>query len=425
MIKKLRIKFIFVTMSCIGALFVLILLVINIFMTVSSKNQGYEILSNFADGPHFRGSSQKSASKPYREDRPSERPEILPLPDQPGNSYQNAFRIFSISYDADGNVLDVDYNPHTDLEKDDILAIGEKVSEKDLRKTSEKGIVQSQYLYLIRNRETSSEIYFLDYSVEHSMNYRLFYLCLLAGLLGMLVLFAAVFFLSGWIIRPVQNAFELQKQFISDASHELKTPLTIITANGEVLSSSLGKNNKWLNHILEQAARMNTLIRELLDLARLDEVENKPVFVKFDLSHAVSAAALSFESIAFESCKTFRMQIAEGILYRGSEQTLRQLVTILLDNAFKYADENGTVTLTLSAKGEKKILTVHNTGKGIAPEDQKHIFERFYRSDSSRSRDSGGYGLGLSIASSIAELHRGRISVKSDGSSYTQITVIL
>ena len=151
----------------------------------------------------------------------------------------------------------------------------------------------------------------------------------------------------------------------------------------------------------------------------------------FDLSRAVATAALSFESLAYESGKTYRMDIPEGISYQGDESAIRQLVTILLDNAFKYADERGTIVISLSRKGEKRTLSVMNTGKGISSEEQKHIFERFYRSDASRSRlsgsdeQAGGYGLGLSIAASIVASHRGRIGVRSDGHSQTSIIVML
>ena len=230
--------------------------------------------------------------------------------------------------------------------------------------------------------------------------------------------------MSGWIIRPVEHAFERQKRFIADASHELKTPLTIINANAEVLSSS-PEPDKWIANILEQTQRMNVLIRDLLNLAKLDSTIPREHFTQFNLSSAVSASSLFFESCAFESHKNFQMDIEENLLLFGNESAIRQLVSILLDNAFKYSGEGETIKISLSRKGEKKILTVYNTGSGISQEDQKHIFERFYRSDSSRSRESGGYGLGLSIAKAIVENHKGSISVRSDGKSYTQITAML
>lgn len=442
MIKKLRYKFLAVTMLCIGLLFAAILLSINLYMTFSSQKQGYDMLERISalprpdreEGSALPPSGSDSSPEGKRENRGelATRPFTPDTGRQPAN-YLDAFRVFHISYDKEGNLLDVSYNQQSGLTEEDILQLGEKMWQKNPDAAKERGIVQSKYLYLIRDRGAFRQVYFLDYSMERAMTNRLFYLCLFVGLIGMLVLFAVAFLLSGWMIKPVQNAFEKQKQFIADASHELKTPLTIINANAEVLLGSLGEN-KWLLHILEQAQRMNVLIRDLLDLAKLDASENTPDFSEFDLSRAVSSAALSFESLAFETRKTYQMYIEENLTYCGSEQAVRQLVTILLDNAFKYSNHNGSVTIRLTAKGKsgerisrepsKKILTVRNTGSGIAPEDQKHIFERFYRSDDSRSRESGGYGLGLSIAASIARTHKARISVQSDGQSYTQITVI-
>lgn len=448
MIKKLRYKFLAVTMLCIGLLFAAILLALNLSMTISSQHRGFETLETISGLPYpeetSRSFPQPSNAAPSREAITR-----APAPGHHPNNYIDAFRVFSISYDKSGEVLDYNYNRDTELTEEDILKLGEKVWQAADGTLKERGRVQSRYLYLVRDRNTYWQIYFLDYSVEHSMSYQLFYLCLFVGLAGMLILFGAAFFLSGWMVKPVQRAFIQQKQFIADASHELKTPLTIITANAEVLSASLGEN-RWLSHILEQTQRMNALIRDLLDLARLDaqsDFQKNPAFAEFDLSRTVSSAALSFESLAFESRRTYRMQIASNLTYFGNEASIRQLVTILLDNAFKYSDENGMITISLTAKGKavppadteaaspplgqarahktRKVLTVYNTGKGISAEDQKHIFERFYRSDSSRSRDTGGYGLGLSIAASIARTHKAKISVQSDGEHYTQITVIL
>ena len=204
----------------------------------------------------------------------------------------------------------------------------------------------------------------------------------------------------------------------------MKTPLTIITTNAEVLENTL-PDNKWLNYILEQSGRMKILINSLLDLARLDSGNERTSFHSFDLSKTVRKTALSFESLAYEHEKKYVQDIANGLSFYGNEENIKQLVTILLDNAFKYSDPNGRITITLTQSAEKKRLLVHNTGKGIDIKDQKHIFERFYRIDNSRSRQSGGYGLGLAIAQSIVEKHNGHIGVKSDGQNFTEFWVLL
>lgn len=360
MIQKLRYKFLAVTMLCIGLLFAAILLSINLYMTFSSQKQGYDMLERISalpspDREEVSGiqpseDGNPTAGRPSGHNAPA-RQNPTPAPRlQPAN-YLDAFRVFHLSYDKEGNLLDLSYNQQSELTEADIIELGEKMWQKNPGAARDRGIVQSKYLYLIRDRDAFWQVYFLDYSMERSMTNRLFYLCLFVGLIGMLFLFAVAFLLSGWMIKPVQNAFEKQKQFIADASHELKTPLTIINANAEVLSGSLGEN-KWLLHILEQTQRMNALVRDLLDLAKLDASEKSPDFTEFNLSRAVSAAALSFESLAFETHKTYRMQIAENLSYCGSEQAVRQLVTILLDNAFKYSNSDGSVTIRLNAKGK-------------------------------------------------------------------------
>lgn len=328
---------------------------------------------------------------------------------------QDSFRSFSVLYDQEGTPLQLHYNKDSDMDQESILQLANRVMQKQT--TSDRGVI-SEYLFLIREHDQGRQIFFLDYSLEKNLSLRLVRI----GLVGILFIFIPVFFLSHWITKPVQMAFDRQKQFIADASHELKTPLTIITTNAEVLEGSMGEN-KWLQHILFQTRRMNILIKNLLDLARLDSYDKAISFSDFDMSKAVKNAALSFESLAFEYRKTYRIDIAPNLFLHGDENAIRQLVTILLDNAFKYSDDEGFISLFLYSQGDKKVLRIENSGPGIPPEDQPYIFERFYRSDTSRSRSSGSYGLGLSIAASIAQIHRGQLHVSSDGTSYTCFTL--
>lgn len=408
MIKKMRYQFILVTMGCISFIFLLILSVINISMTISSRNQGYALLERISEAP-------KNKDFPF----PSEK-EADPPHGNPVDGF-SAFRSFSVHFDSDGEIDSIHYNEDSDLDEETIRSLAMEVFAQG--SSHDRG-VSSKYLYLIKKDNNNTDIFFLDYSLEKNLSLRLFWTCLYIGLIGIVFIFILVIILSRWIVKPVQTAFERQKQFIADASHELKTPLTIITTNAEVLSATL-KDNKWLQHILAQTKRMSTLIKNLLELAKLDAYEETYDFAEFDLSKSVQNAALSFESIAFEYGKTYTIDIDEGISLYGNENSLKQLTTILLDNAFKYSEENGSVSIGLKQQGDKRILTVRNTGKGIPTEDQQKIFERFYRSDASRSRESGGYGLGLSIAESIVKLHKGQITVKSDADSYSYFTVIL
>lgn len=424
MIKKMRYQFILVTMGCISFIFVLILSVINISMTLSSRNQGYSLLERMAEAPNDRERSRS----------PENRKETFPSFDDTSESNEgsgdsppaghiggfDAFRIFSVLYDTYGTVKDVFYNENSDL---DSAAIEELANDIISSPHLHAKGVSSKYLYIIKETENGRQIFFLDYSLEKNISLRLFWTCLSIGLAGIFFIFILVIFLSRWIVKPVQTAFDKQKQFIADASHELKTPLTIITTNAEVLSGSL-PDNKWLNHILAQTNRMGTLIKNLLELAQLDSYSVNDNFSNFDMSKAVNNSALSFESLAYEYGKRYEIDIEEGINLYGNESNIRQLTTILLDNAFKYSNAKGLISISLKQQGEKKILTVENTGIGIPKEDQKRIFERFYRSDFSRSRESGGYGLGLAIAATIVKVHKGHISVKSDEISYTRFSAV-
>lgn len=413
MISKLQRRFILITMSSVISIFILILAVLNLSVSYSAMQRGYAILENYAmresegstpDGSVRPDSTEDSSMHAYRH---------LPAPDR---NWFDDMRILYVSYDAEGNIERFSAGGNPDMTEDTLLALASKV----LSQEQEKGRFGS-YLYLLSATEHGTCLYFLDYGMEKSMSMHLLQICLYVGLLGIVLIFIPVFFLSRWTTKPVQAAFDKQKQFIADASHELKTPLTIITTNAEVLHGSI-PDNKWLLHILEQTDRMKVLINDLLSLARLDSYASQKDFLPMDLSSTVKNAALSFESLAFEYQKQFHMDVQDGLTLTGNEGNIRQLVTILLDNAFKYSDEHGTVSITLSSHGDKKILLVRNTGSGIPATDQKHIFERFYRSEASRNRKYGGYGLGLAIASSIVAAHKGQLTVKSDEKTYTAFT---
>lgn len=439
MIKKLRLQFILTTMACIGFLFVLILGVINISMTISSRNQGYVLLERIFERTKAGEGEQAGEGITAGEPVPAF-PDRLSPPGYAGGSHPaeredggfgrrgprddiNFFdlkRSFFVTCGMDGTITALSYDENSGLTDAFIRELAEKVLENGTPQ-KERGVV-SGYLYLYQETEGEGRLCFLDYTPERTMSLRLFWTCLWIGLIGMLFLLAVVTVLSRFLIRPVQNAFEKQKTFIADASHELKTPLTIIRANADVLSAEL-PGSKWLSNILAQTGRMNELIKDLLELAKLDACPSPQPFSAFDLSKAVKTAALSFESVAYEHGCELQLQITDGIRLTGDEKGIRQLVTILLDNAFQYTEKSGCVTLSLTSRKDKIQLSVHNTGKGISKEDQRHIFERFYRSDASRSRNSGGYGLGLSIAAAIVKTHRGHIGVKSDARTYTRFTV--
>lgn len=223
-------------------------------------------------------------------------------------------------------------------------------------------------------------------------------------------------------LRPVREAMEKQRQFVWDASHELKTPLAVISANAQVLEKELG-GNPYFGYIRSEIRQMDSLVQSLLTLARLEAGKMQADFTRFDLGAALLQLALPMESLAFEKGKQLDVQVQEGIFCRGNETLLVQLASILLSNALKYADEGGVITLSLEARGRQRLIRVHNTGSFIPPEERRKIFDRFYRADTSRAES--GSGIGLAIAQSIAELHHGEILVESDPQTGTAFTAIL
>lgn len=230
--------------------------------------------------------------------------------------------------------------------------------------------------------------------------------------IGMMISFVVAWFLSKWLVKPVQEAFEKQKAFISDAGHELKTPITVINANIDTMEMENG-DNKHIHYIKDEIMKMSTLVQNLLTLARVENTEIKTEFAEFNLSKAVLNATLPFESVAFEHGLSLQEEVQEELLMCGNEGQMKQVVAILIDNAIKHAKEGSAITVSLQKEKNKHLLKVHNFGESIDETEREKIFEKFYRGDKSRNRDAGRYGLGLAIAKNIVDLHHGKIWVHS------------
>ena len=280
----------------------------------------------------------------------------------------------------------------------------------------EKGKTDGWYgslQYFRKDYDRGTLVVFSDRSAEQLLLHKVLLVSIPVFLLMEGVVFFLTMILTKRAMRPMQETFERQRQFISDAGHELKTPLTIISANVDILHDEIGEN-KWLSYIQSQTERMRVLVGEMMNLTKLEMGDKEKDFVDFSLSEAVSGAALPFEGQAFEQEKQLELEIQEDISYHGNPDQIKQLVGIFMDNALKYSKEHGEIRVTLQQVQNKKTLKVYNTGKGIPESEKEKIFQRFYRSDASRARATGGYGLGLSIAQSIADAHKIRIQVESE-----------
>ena len=239
----------------------------------------------------------------------------------------------------------------------------------------------------------------------------------------LLLLFFVSVLMSRYAISPAAAALKRQKQFISDAGHELKTPLSTISVNAAVLASEIGPN-KYMDCIQYETRRMDVLVRQLLDVACLEDAEPVEHREPFSLSEVVYQATLPFESLAFEQDVHYTADIQEGCVFHGDPERIRQVAGILLDNAFKYCRPGGEVSVGLRQEGRHLILEVYNTGEGIAPEDLPHIFERFYRCDKART-GNGSYGLGLAIAQAAVEAAGGKITAESEYGHWSRFRVTL
>lgn len=285
--------------------------------------------------------------------------------------------------------------------------------------------------FMIRQSKTdgSTFIIFADNSFERNNMKASLIICIVIFVTGFILFFVLSLFLSRWALNPVEKAWKQQSQFVADASHELKTPITVILANLDIIGShrenTVASQSRWIESTKDEAVRMKQLIQDLLFLAKSDANKTPVVMSEIDFSNCITAMELNFESVAFEKKVDLESSIADGLKVRGNEGQLKQLITILLDNAVKYAGPNGKVVLRSFRENEKVVVSVNNTGETIAPEEISHIFERFYRTDKSRSRKEGGYGLGLSIADNIVRLHKGSIRCESSAEKGTTFTAEL
>ncbi|MDR1093079.1 MAG: HAMP domain-containing histidine kinase [Clostridiales bacterium] len=261
----------------------------------------------------------------------------------------------------------------------------------------------------------------IDTGIENESFRRLTPVVLLSGGGGILLLSAAAWFLSFWIVKPLAAGLEKQKRFISEASHELKTPLTVISAGAELLRRQIGEKadraamGKWLGEIQAQTERMAAMAADLLSLSKLDEGGSGKTPAAFDLPRAVLNAVLPFEAVAFERGKAFRYDIQTGLPYKGDPKAVAQAVGILCDNALKHSDEGGTVEIALKNRNGRAVLSVSNTGGGaVNKAELPLLFERFYRGAAARA-ETNGSGLGLSVLKAVAEKNNWRVKVETNG----------
>ena len=313
---------------------------------------------------------------------------------------------------ADGTVR-LAGSGYYDLDNDALIL---SIVQDALQRESREGVLQDYALRYMRQTGTLTvRLAFTDCSQEQATMRSLLLRMGGVSLAALLLLTGVSYWLAGFAVKPVQQAWQEQKQFVSDASHELKTPLTVILTNAELLQEpeyDEQARSRFVDSIMTMSHQMRGLVESLLELARVDNGGQNMVFSRLNFSELVSDALLPFEPVYFEKGLTLESNVEENLFVKGSQQHLKQVADILLDNASKYASADSTVRVILRRQGSHCLLSVASAGDAISKEDLKNIFKRFYRMDKARSMNHS-YGLGLSIADSIVSKHGGKIWAES------------
>ena len=328
---------------------------------------------------------------------------------------------YTVIYNDDNEVIDILNFTQNDVSDEEIKSIAQEILKSNDSKSgiNIRNLYFNNYSYSFKghNSLTILDNSFVKEKLQSLIKTSIFIFVLLE-----IVIIVVSIKITSWIIKPVIETFNKQKQFIADASHELKTPIAVIMANSEALEKEPNEK-KWLNNIKSESERMNELITNLLDLAKLENGKNKEIYNVEDLSKIAEMSVLTFESLMFENKIKFEYNIQKDLKLKCNSVQIKQLIAILLDNAIKHSEENGEINVFLGKQKNDIVLSVSNKGKEIPKEIRDKIFERFYRADESRNRESNRYGLGLAIAKNIVVNHNGKISVDCVG-GYTTFKVV-
>ena len=386
MIRKLKVKFIVINM---GLVLTVLLVMFGLVYGITSRDLREESVRML----------RSVAAEPMRMWRPGERDDRIQLP------------YFDLQFSPDGSLAAV--GGHFDLTDQALLSELLAAARADGQEMGDLPAYGFRYCF---GRSVWGEcVVFADISSERATLANLVRTCLAIGVIALAAFFLISLFLARWAVRPVERAWEQQRQFVADASHELKTPLAVILTDAELLGSPTATEEqkaRYAGDILTMSNRMRGLVGSLLDLTRVENGAVEKTMERLDLSALIEEALLPFEPLYFERGLTLESEVTPGIRVNGSSPHLRQTLEILLDNGLKYADAPGTVTVRLGKQGRRCLLAVSTPGAALSKEELSDIFKRFYRADKARAMDDS-YGLGLAIAREIVTEHRGRIWAES------------
>lgn len=396
MIRKLRIKLILASMLSLLLVLLVIFGVVGILnyrelvtnadniLAILSENDGSFPVTEFTDGEPLPSGLFHKQERRFSPELPYES------------------RYFSVFLTKDAAVLSVNTGKIAAVDTTDAIEYARQV----VKSGRLAGFVDD-YRYMVYSVGEETHIVFLDYGREMGAYRTFLFTSACVCVVGLAAVFLLMIVLSHRIVKPFSENYEKQKRFITDAGHELKTPLTIIDADAEVLEMDIGEN-EWLRDIQTQTKRLAELTNNLILLSRMEE-QPQTEKIEFPLSDLAEETVETFQALAKTHRKQLTAHIQPMLSMRGDEKAICQLMTILLDNAVKYSSENGTINLTLEKQKNTIRLTVCNTVDAVSKKDLAHLFDRFYRADPSRNSQTRGYGLGLSIASAIVNSHKGKI----------------
>lgn len=325
-------------------------------------------------------------------------------------------RFFTVRFDEDGRVADVDVSSVSAVTEETAWEFAEAAGESG----RERGWM-GNYRYKRYQTENGKAIVYVDGSMMRFMSNRMLLAAGVVLVISALAIWLTVIFFSGRAVRPVAESYEKQKQFITDANHELKTPLTLVMANLDILEAEIGEN-EWLSDIRSESERMSALVNRLVVLARMDEDKADLEMRHFSLSDTVLGAVSEFQILAQECGKSMEARIDPDVDYMGDEAAVRRVIYILLDNAVKYCDEGGDIRIGLEKK-KHPVFYVINAYADVGGTELDKLFDRFYRADRARTF-TGGFGVGLSIAKAIVSRHRGEISAYKKDAGHIGFKVV-
>lgn len=409
MIKELKIKFIALSMT---ALFILL------FVIVSGMNLlSFNAVMVEADQLLQVLSQNKGDFPDFKDDFPEKPNHQLPPHMSPETPYES--RYFSVVINSNGEVYEIETGKIITVDGEQAV----EYARKAINDKNGKGFV-GNFRYKCTYEQNATRIVFLDCGRRLDAFYAFLKASIAMSLIGFGVVFVIMLVLSERIIRPISESYKKQKQFITDAGHEIKTPLTIINANLDLLEMEIGENES-VEEIKAQTKRLTTLTNDLVYLSRIEEAGNDLIKVEFPLSDLVFETVSTFKALAQTQNKELIINIQPMISFCGNNKAIEQLISILMNNALKYSNEGGQIAISLIKNSKQIQLNVFNTTKDfVLQESLNYIFDRFYRAESSRNSEKGGHGIGLSVAKAIVEAHNGKIAAHTiDGYSFN-ITVI-